>query len=159
MAEQGSDYPWPCRPRKGASIDEIKSDFRTLQAQVESSSSILVVGGGPVGIEFAGEVAAHYNGKAGRAKKQGITIVHAQETYLTEPGWKDGFNSSIRSQLDGLGVKTIFGAKVDDIPDKTGQLAGGTQDFALSNGETVTGSSVPSSELLSRVIDELPLIP
>lgn len=157
--EQGSDYPWPCRPRKSASIDEIKSDFRTLQAQVESSSSILVVGGGPVGIEFAGEVAAHYNGKAGRAKKQEITIVHAQETYLTEPGWKDGFNSSIRSQLDGLGVKTISGAKVDDIPDKTGKLAGGTQDFALSNGETVTGSSVPSPELLSRVIDELPLFP
>ncbi|KWU45876.1 FAD/NAD(P)-binding domain-containing protein [Rhodotorula sp. JG-1b] len=157
----GSDYPWPCRPRKGASIDEIKSDFRTLQAQVESSSSILVVGGGPVGIEFAGEVAAHYNGKAGRAKKQGITIVHAQETYLTEPGWKDGFNSSIRSQLDGLGVKTIFGAKVDDIPDKTGQLAGGTQDFALSNGETVTADFVflaignsPNTQLVQKLDPE-----
>lgn len=159
LPEQGSDYPWPCRPRKGASIDEITSDFRTLQAQVESSSSILVVGGGPVGIEFAGEVAAHYNGKSGRAKKQEITIVHAQESYLTEPGWKDGFNSSIRNQLDSLGVKTIFGAKVEGIPDTTGKVEGGKRDFALSNGQTVTGSSVPSSEPLSAFIDELPLIP
>ncbi|GAA5867802.1 hypothetical protein JCM3774_005858 [Rhodotorula dairenensis] len=137
----GSDYPWPCRPRKGASMEEIKHDFQDLQSQVAASSSILVVGGGPVGIEFAGEVAAHYNGKAGRSPKE-ITVVHAQEKYLTEPGWKDGFNSSIQNQLEALGVRTVFGAKVDGLPKATGKLAGGKQSFSLSNGETVTADFV-----------------
>lgn len=70
---------------------------------------------------------------------------------MTEPGWKDGFNSSIRSQLDSLGVKTIFGAKVDGVPQKTGKVDGGKRDFKLSNGQTVTGSSVPSAESLSAL--------
>ncbi|GAA5991724.1 hypothetical protein JCM10908_001112 [Rhodotorula pacifica] len=137
----GSDYPWPCRPRKGASIDEIKADFRSLQADISASSSILVVGGGPVGIEFAGEVGAHYNGKSGRSKKE-ITIVHSQEKYLTEAGWKDGFNSSIKSQLKAMGVKTVLGAKVDDIPETTGKMEGGKRDFKLSNGQTVSADFV-----------------
>lgn len=115
-----------------------------MQAQIETSSSILIVGGGPVGIEFAGEVAAHYNGKSGRSRKE-VTLVHAQKTYLTEPGWKDGFNSSIRNQLDALGVKTIFGTKVDDIPKATGKLSQGKQDFQLTNGQTVTGPSESGS--------------
>lgn len=75
---------------------------------------------------------------------------------MTERGWKDGFNSSIRSQLDSLGVKTIFGAKVDGIPDKTGKVEGGKRDFALSNGQTVTGSSVASFEPLSTLLTSFP---
>lgn len=80
-----------------------------------------------------------YDGKSGRAKKE-ITVVHGQDRYLMkDDGWKDGFNHSIGGQLDGLGIRTIFGTKVEDAPKATGKLAEGKQTFRLSTGQTVSG--------------------
>ncbi|BGP57138.1 hypothetical protein JCM8202v2_004778 [Rhodotorula sphaerocarpa] len=139
----------------GASVEEIQAGLRKLQKEVESSSSVLVIGGGPVGIEVAGEVGAYYDGKSGRNRKE-VTIVHPQQRYIADEGWKDHFNSSIGHQLESLGVRTVFGAKVEESPKATGKIADGPKEYRLTNGETVSADFVflavgnrPNTSILS----------
>lgn len=60
----GSTYAFPARPQEGdKTIAQVKETFVSFQEDVAASSSILCVGGGATGIEFAGEVAAFYGDK------------------------------------------------------------------------------------------------
>lgn len=61
---QGSTYSFPFRPITGQStLKEIKAFLRGFQEGIKNASSILIVGGGPTGAEFAGEIAAQHKGK------------------------------------------------------------------------------------------------
>lgn len=56
-SSKGSTYAFPARPPNGAkSIAEVNAAFQSLQSNIKSASSILIVGAGPTGIEFAGEL-------------------------------------------------------------------------------------------------------
>ncbi|KAG0146298.1 hypothetical protein CROQUDRAFT_657624 [Cronartium quercuum f. sp. fusiforme G11] len=105
----GSTYPFPCRPPSNAnSIEETQAEFRSLQTAIESSKSLLIVGGGVVALEFAGEVSYRYSSASTRKK---ITIVSSAPALLTDHSKNLG--SSIESQLLGRGVEIIYGYKVD----------------------------------------------
>ncbi|GAA6049241.1 hypothetical protein JCM3770_005901 [Rhodotorula araucariae] len=137
----GSNYPYPCRPRPGRTVAEAVADLRETQQQVAAASSILVVGGGPVGVELAGEIGEHYDGSAGRAKKE-VTLVHSHDKFLHEPGWKDKFNAALKTQVVALGVHVVLGRKVVDAPRESGPVQGGKRAFHLDNGETVDADFV-----------------
>ncbi|CEQ40677.1 SPOSA6832_02334, partial [Sporobolomyces salmonicolor] len=151
----GSSYPFPCRPLAGSSASDLVDQLRSVQAQVASSSSILVIGGGPVGIEVAGEVAEYYNGKNGREKKT-VTLVHAGERFIAEEGFKPKLGKNLKSQLEVLGVKVVMGKRVDAQGLPTGAVEGGAREFKLDDGETVTADFIflafgntPNTSLLS----------
>ncbi|GAA6063296.1 hypothetical protein JCM10212_001415 [Sporobolomyces blumeae] len=132
----GSSYPFPCRPPKNATSNEIVDQFKTLQDEVARSTSILILGGGPVGIEFAGEVSEYYDGRSsGRDKKQ-ITLVHGGKAFIEEEGYKPKLGASLKNQLEKAGVKLVFGEKVDLEGRGTGKLDEMTE-FKLSNGDIV----------------------
>lgn len=61
---QGASYEFPCRAQPE---DELATDvhrrLKEFQADVAAAKSVLVVGGGPAGTEFSGEVASQYPGK------------------------------------------------------------------------------------------------
>jgi NADH dehydrogenase FAD-containing subunit len=64
----GSTYAFPARPPDGAaSIKEVEEALRSFQADVKAATSILVVGGGAVGVEFAGEGASACSWSSDRA--------------------------------------------------------------------------------------------
>ncbi|GAA5894439.1 hypothetical protein JCM6882_004822 [Rhodosporidiobolus microsporus] len=132
----GSSYPFPARPHPGSTASETAASLRALQSSLQSASSVLVIGGGPVGIEYAAEVAAYYNGKDGRAKKR-ITLVHSHDKFLYEDGWKDKLNNSLKKQLEGLGVDVVLGQKVLGEGLETGAVDGGEREFQLSGGGSV----------------------
>ncbi|GAA6005150.1 NAD(P)/FAD-dependent oxidoreductase [Rhodotorula paludigena] len=136
----GSAYPYPCRPRRSTFADAV-ADLRQTQQEVAAAKSILVIGGGPVGVEVAGEVAEYYNGKDGRAKKE-ITIVHSHDRFLHESGWKDKFNNTLKQQLEAYGINVILGQKVVDGPAESGKIEGGPRAFHLDNGQSVTADFV-----------------
>lgn len=124
------------------------SSLRALQSSIAASSSLLIVGGGPVGIEFAGEVAAHYSGdKADKyRRKKSITLVHSHEKFLYEEGWKDRFNKGLERQLRVYGVDVRMSRKVTTEGLKTGRVQGGMQHFTLSDGSVVSGTSSSASD-------------
>ncbi|GAA5874581.1 hypothetical protein JCM1840_002236 [Sporobolomyces johnsonii] len=137
----GCSYPFPCHPLPGSSASDIVDQLRSLQSQIAASSSILIIGGGPVGIELAGEVAEYYNGKDGRKKKT-ITLVHSRERFITEEGFKPKLGESLKSQLEALGVKVVMGKRVDAQGLPTGAVEGGAREFKLDDGETVTADFI-----------------
>ncbi|GAA5874585.1 hypothetical protein JCM1840_002237 [Sporobolomyces johnsonii] len=151
----GSSYPFPCRPLPGSSAADIVDQLRSLQSQIASSSSILVIGGGPVGIEVAGEIAEFYNGKDGREKKT-VTLVHSGERFIAEEGFKPKLGESLKGQLEALGVKVVLGKRVDVQGLPTGAVEGGAREFKLDDGEAVTADFIflafgntPNTSLLS----------
>ncbi|BGP18629.1 hypothetical protein JCM10213_004178 [Rhodosporidiobolus nylandii] len=134
----GSSYPFPCRPHPGSTSEETVTALRQLQTDLASSSSVLVIGGGPVGVEYTGEVAAQY--RSDKAKK--VTLVHSHEVFLYEPGWKPKFNQSMERQLKELGVELKMGRKVVEGGLQTGKVEGGERTFKLDNGEEVKADFV-----------------
>ena len=44
-------------------VVDIKSEYETLAKAIEKSDEIVIIGGGPVGVEMAGEIVDRYKDK------------------------------------------------------------------------------------------------
>ncbi|EGF98345.1 uncharacterized protein MELLADRAFT_76099 [Melampsora larici-populina 98AG31] len=105
----GSIYQFPCRISPTAqSPQEVETELKSLQTQIESSKSILIAGGGVVGLEFAGEVSYRFSSTSNRKK---ITIVSSSPNILSDHS--KYLANSIKSQLLDRHVEIIYDYKVD----------------------------------------------
>ena len=68
---------------------------------MKSSARIAVVGGGPVGIEIAAEIATEM-------KEKEVTLIHNKKR-LCHPDTTDKFIKILDRQLAELGVKVVLG--------------------------------------------------
>ncbi|PWN50753.1 FAD/NAD(P)-binding domain-containing protein [Violaceomyces palustris] len=99
----GYQYSFPSRAA-GRTEEEILEGFSKVQEDVKRAESILVVGGGPVGVEFAGEVKSAHPGKK-------VTIVSSSERLI---GHLPGLHERLKRQLENLGVELVLGDKISD---------------------------------------------
>lgn len=72
----GTRYPAPAKATT-LDYDSTRANLVTLRSEIKSAQSIVIVGGGPVGIELAGEIREVY-------PKTKVTIVHDQNTFVGE---------------------------------------------------------------------------
>jgi len=101
----GSTYAHPGKTSGTESLEDAKSRYEQTGKNIKDAQRILIVGGGPVGVELAGEIADHY-------PKKEITLVHSHEKLLQGP-----YSDALRSRLLGklqkeLKVTVILGEKV-----------------------------------------------
>ncbi|GIF21865.1 hypothetical protein Ate02nite_45950 [Paractinoplanes tereljensis] len=88
----GSSYPYPAKIGIGER-DQLAETHRAL----EKAEHVLLVGAGPVGLEFAGEITAAWPGKR-------VTVVDRADDLM--PGdYPDEFRVSLRRQLDERGIR------------------------------------------------------
>ncbi|CAI6333694.1 unnamed protein product [Periconia digitata] len=80
--------------------------FRTLYRQLPEAESIVIAGGGPVGVETAGEIASAYPD----AK---VTLVGGEAGYLL-PREKVAMGLKAEDMLEDLGVDVKLGVKLSD---------------------------------------------
>lgn len=73
--------------------------------QVMKSERIVVIGGGPVGLELAGELATDYPNKK-------ITVIHNREQILDDR-MASKFVKKISDGLRALKIETVLGERVD----------------------------------------------
>ncbi|KAG9305395.1 hypothetical protein G9A89_011528 [Geosiphon pyriformis] len=99
----GSNYSPPAKVQNLNKADVIEEISKRREA-VNTAEKILIIGGGPVGIELAGELATVHKDKR-------ITIVHAQNDLLS-PQFPKKLRDSLKRQLEDLNVTIIFGEKV-----------------------------------------------
>ncbi|KAI0462289.1 hypothetical protein LJB42_004377 [Komagataella kurtzmanii] len=71
----------------------------------EKANNIVLVGGGALGVELAGEYAYHF-------PKKSITLIHSEKKLL-DASAIDKVRDSVESQLRGLKVKLILGKKAE----------------------------------------------
>ncbi|WVQ85451.1 hypothetical protein IAT38_007616 [Cryptococcus sp. DSM 104549] len=72
----GASQPSPMRPVEGSTREDLLAGLRKTQKEIAKAKKVVVIGGGPSGIEFAGEVKAAHPSTS-------VTIVHSDTSLLT----------------------------------------------------------------------------
>ncbi|KAJ1977145.1 hypothetical protein H4R34_003701 [Dimargaris verticillata] len=99
----GSDYPSP------AKIDSLYvqpgiEETRRHQRHIKQAQRVLIIGGGAVGVELAGEIASEYPDKT-------VTLVQAKHQLLPDE-YHPGFREKARQALEKLGVHVELNDRV-----------------------------------------------
>lgn len=88
----------------GGTKSEGISSLRERQKRVEAATSVLVVGGGALGIQFASDIAAVYPQKR-------VTLLHSRHRLL--PKFDDTVHEDALQGLQELNVRVILGERLD----------------------------------------------
>lgn len=124
----GSTYPFPAK-YSSSRAQVARARLEQLHDNLAHAESVLIVGGGTVGIEFTGELASAF-------PSMQITIVEKADDLLSTPGYTDELREEIKAQLKELGVRVITGAELAYLPPhNVGELGHFT--VATKEGETV----------------------
>jgi NADH dehydrogenase FAD-containing subunit len=112
----GSAYPFPAKAgadRADDSQDRVRSTHKALA----EAHHALLLGGGPVGVELAGEIRAAWPGKA-------VTIVDMASDILGDR-FSNELRSELRRQLVEIGVELVLGSALREGEPQTipGELA------------------------------------
>lgn len=100
----GSRFAGPFIRSSSGSIEERKASFYRLQASLASARRVLIVGGGPVGVEMAGEIVETWPGHS-------VTIVQSGERILAGTGGSASAHAS--RFLTQRGVTLLTGERID----------------------------------------------
>lgn len=97
-----------------------------MNSRLATAKDIVVGGGGPVGVETAGELGAHLQGKAK------ITLLTASKKLL--PVLRQSLSDKVQRQLENVGVTVRYGTRIQGSQ----ALPDGRTEIKLENGETMT---------------------
>ncbi|KAI9934572.1 hypothetical protein ASPWEDRAFT_643910 [Aspergillus wentii DTO 134E9] len=133
----GSSAELPSRVGKEDKRDGIEA-IQAEQERVKAAQDVVIVGGGPAGIEIAADAKSQYPGK-------NVTLVHSREALLNAR-FGDKLRENVLMALEGLGVVVVLGERMMSSNDEV----------ILSSGRRIacdclikcTGQT-PNSSLLS----------
>ncbi|ODV64227.1 uncharacterized protein ASCRUDRAFT_6085 [Ascoidea rubescens DSM 1968] len=102
----GRKRDWPFDP-KGLTKNEFIKEMEESLKQIEDAKSIVVVGGGALGVEVAGEIKQHYPDKS-------VKLIHPHATILKEPKLPKEFTETSTKLLqDKIGKEnTLLNTRV-----------------------------------------------
>ncbi|KAL6629835.1 hypothetical protein ACP70R_029600 [Stipagrostis hirtigluma subsp. patula] len=131
----------------GSRTERIK-EFQRDNGKIESSESVLIIGGGPTGVELAGEIAVDYPEKK-------VTIIHRGPRLLEFIG--DKASKKCLDWLTSKKVDVLLQQSVD-----LGSLSDTEKVYRTSGGETITadchfvciGKPLSSSWLHDTILKE-----
>jgi NADH dehydrogenase FAD-containing subunit len=134
----GSKSASPIWSSYGNGHDEIEAALSEVNAQIKRAKSIVVAGGGPAGVETAGEIAQHLNGTPGWFQKK-PAHPKAQITLLTSsakllPNLRPAIAKQAERQLNRLGVQVKYNTKVLEASTTADSNNNQTTKLTLSNG-------------------------
>ncbi|GAM86202.1 hypothetical protein ANO11243_042140 [Dothideomycetidae sp. 11243] len=114
----------------------LKSGWAEFRAALPNAKSIVIAGGGPAGVETAGELGEYLNGRAGffssrlENPKVDITLVTASSKLL--PILRPALATQAEAELAKVGVKVTTGVRVKDVVSEAGPEA------AVDTNATIT---------------------
>lgn len=125
----------PVLSLQGGSHEDIQTALTDMHKKLESAKSIIVSGGGPAGVETAGEIGEYLNGAAGMfAKKPAnmkatVTLISGSEKLL--PILRPALSKQAEVYLARVGCDVIYNAKTTGAE----KLADGRTKVVLDNGK------------------------
>ncbi|KAL8678068.1 MAG: hypothetical protein Q9186_005563 [Xanthomendoza sp. 1 TL-2023] len=116
--------------------DDLRTSWQKFRSALPTAKSIVIAGGGPAGIETAGELGEYLNGHGGWLRKTAdpnvsITVVTAGPNIL--PFLRVAIAEKAEGYLAAVGVTIIKNARVKSVKPK----AAGRTDDALTSKTTV----------------------
>ena len=128
-SQMRSDLPFKPLGKHEETLDALHA----LQDQIKAAKSIVVAGGGPTGVETAGELAAAYG-----MEKQ-ITLVIMEDHVLHASQALPSVVQTVEQDLQKLGVKLLRNAKVENAKTEDNEAMKAPQTrIRLQNGQTLT---------------------
>lgn len=112
----GSKSPSAVWSSFGNGHEEIEAALADANAQVKGAKSIVIAGGGPAGVETAGEIADYLNGTPGwfqkrpKNPKAHITLITSSDKLL--PRLRPAIAKQAEHDLNRLGVEVQYNTKV-----------------------------------------------
>ncbi|GLW31488.1 FAD-dependent oxidoreductase [Actinoplanes regularis] len=104
----GSTSPVPSR-LDVPELDAARERLRDVRDALDRSSGVLLLGAGPIGLEFAGEIAAAWPTTPVTVVDRGPALVGGR--------FPDEFRADLGRQLDALGVRVLLGTTLTAPPD------------------------------------------
>ncbi|KAG9403665.1 Apoptosis-inducing factor 2 [Aphanomyces cochlioides] len=104
----GSSYVSPIKvPNDQYTRETVEKAITDTANHIRAASSVLIIGGGPVGVEAAAEIAHTYPSKR-------VTILEANRQLLHNCRLKDGFRDQLDEKLAKLNVHVIRGERLPE---------------------------------------------
>ncbi|WIM97348.1 FAD-dependent oxidoreductase [Actinoplanes oblitus] len=104
----GSSSPFPSRIDV-TGRDAARARLHDVRDVLDRASHVLLLGAGPIGLEFAGEIAAAWPEKRVTVVERGPALVAGR--------FPDGFRVELARQLDALGIRVLLGTTLTATPD------------------------------------------
>ncbi|KAF8536500.1 pyridine nucleotide-disulfide oxidoreductase-like protein [Trichophaea hybrida] len=123
----GLQRDWPAQPRATTKEEYIRDAIALVAGLVDAKERIVVIGGGAVGTEFAGEL------KLTHPRKQ-ITLIHSRSTLLSSEPLPSEFKTKALEYLRESGVEVLLNTRVN------AEVGNGS--LLLSTGETINTSAI-----------------
>jgi apoptosis-inducing factor 2 len=124
----GSGQPYPAKLDVEDSA-HAKAKLRATHEALARASHVLLLGAGPVGLEFAGEIKATWPDRA-------VTVVDPFGDVMSGR-FPDEFRSELRTQLAELGVELVLGTSLSELP-AIEQGRTGTFTVTTESGRAIT---------------------
>jgi NADH dehydrogenase FAD-containing subunit len=141
----GSKSASPVWSSYGNGHDEIEAALAEVNTQIKHAKSIVIAGGGPAGVETAGEIAQYLNGTPGWFQKKPanpkaeILLLTSSDKLL--PSLRPAIAKQAERKLNRLGVEVKYNTKVlesstvaDSTNNDTTTKKTRTTKLTLSNG-------------------------
>ncbi|KAH9087795.1 hypothetical protein LEN26_019819 [Aphanomyces euteiches] len=145
----GSSYTSPVKVSKTTfSVKNAEDVIVNTANGIKAASSVLIIGGGPVGIEVAGEIASAYPDKS-------VTILEVNDTLVSNAGVSEKFRTNLTKKLTALKVKIVLGEKLPEritangFDKKTLTTDKGT--VLESDAQLVCAGMQPNSDLVRKL--------
>ncbi|ETV90382.1 hypothetical protein H310_14833 [Aphanomyces invadans] len=145
----GSSYTSPIKvPTTLYTRENIESAIVDTANHIKAASSVLIVGGGAVGVEVAGEIATAYPNKT-------VTIVDGNDKLISSSALTDKFQATLKARLSELNIKLVLGERLPSreaahgFEKKTIQTDKGT--IIEADVQIVAAGSSPNSSLIQSL--------
>jgi apoptosis-inducing factor 2 len=122
----GIRSPTPLTTLQGEHTISIQA-LDSMNEKLRTAKDIVISGGGPVGVETAGEIGSYLSGK-----KANITLIAGAKKLL--PMLNDSRASKAQRMLEKVGVTVMYNVKTTGST----ETADGKQEIQLDNGKTMT---------------------
>jgi NADH dehydrogenase FAD-containing subunit len=109
--------------------------WKAFRVVLTNAKKIVIAGGGPTGVEIAGELGGHLNGRSGAKERVEITLVTSAERIL--PDLRPAIAAKAEEYLFAIGVTIVKGTKVVGVE----PMEAGRQLSSLTTPSTVILSS------------------
>ncbi|MCJ1277816.1 hypothetical protein MMC21_005630 [Puttea exsequens] len=120
----GASTPSPLLGLNSGDASSLHASWRTFRAAFPATKSIAIAGGGPAGVETAGELGAHLNGrtKANQAPRVRITLITSAAQIL--PQLRPNIAQQAEHHLARLGVTILKNTRVQTVSPPDAGTAG-----------------------------------
>lgn len=140
----GTTTPTPLTSFHGSHENSQKA-LDDMAKRLASATSIIIAGGGPIGVETAGEIGEALNGTAGyfssrpSKPKAQITLIAGGQRLLSV--LRPALAGKAHGMLDRVGVDVVYDAKVTSVSEPANKKAMGEEGMTtvhLDNGTSLT---------------------